>query len=427
MIQSMGRARFFGVYLGCFAALFHCGGRLDDIVPPADAGGTVGGDGGLSASALDGASGTPDGGGPMDAPPPETGVVVEKQPTCGAASSMTLCDGVCTDLETDPANCGACGHDCLGGACSLGRCQPFVLASLPAKTTPGQVATDGAYVVWTAVGPRTAHGGVYSVLSNGGPNQKPFLVDQVVAGAAKDDTAYLGPVVMAGGMAFWTVTAGGAAWLELGIPNQYPGGGIFPIVGVTSTAVAASGDLVVWGGYDPTDRTVHIASVDAASLVQTNYATQVDSNGMAGIATDGKNAYYTQPTALKQTPLAPSSTPAPFLTGLGEPQQIVAAGSYLYFADHANGSFVRSTVPNAAPSMVLDGGKRMQCAGLAADSKYLYWTDGRAVVSYTRADGSGVPMVLAQGKGPTAIAIDGQGLYFIDPPAGTVNKVALPL
>src|SRR5262245_28739027 len=33
------------------------------------------------------------------------------------------------DLKADPANCGACGHSCLGGACAGGVCRPVVLAS----------------------------------------------------------------------------------------------------------------------------------------------------------------------------------------------------------------------------------------------------------------------------------------------------------
>jgi hypothetical protein len=32
------------------------------------------------------------------------------------------CSGVCTDLQTDPDNCGACGFSCPSGLCSAGRC-----------------------------------------------------------------------------------------------------------------------------------------------------------------------------------------------------------------------------------------------------------------------------------------------------------------
>ena len=40
------------------------------------------------------------------------------------------CNGVATDLDNDPKNCGACNHDCLGGACSGGMCQPDLLMPL---------------------------------------------------------------------------------------------------------------------------------------------------------------------------------------------------------------------------------------------------------------------------------------------------------
>ena len=32
----------------------------------------------------------------------------------------SACDGACVDLATDPAHCGSCAHDCLGGTCSAG-------------------------------------------------------------------------------------------------------------------------------------------------------------------------------------------------------------------------------------------------------------------------------------------------------------------
>ena len=39
------------------------------------------------------------------------------------------CSGECVVLSEDPAHCGACGHDCLGGACDAGTCAPVELAS----------------------------------------------------------------------------------------------------------------------------------------------------------------------------------------------------------------------------------------------------------------------------------------------------------
>lgn len=43
------------------------------------------------------------------------------------SSSADKCE---TDLRTASQHCGACGHDCLGGECQDGVCQPLVIASV---------------------------------------------------------------------------------------------------------------------------------------------------------------------------------------------------------------------------------------------------------------------------------------------------------
>jgi hypothetical protein len=44
-----------------------------------------------------------------------------------------------TNLGTDTQNCGACGHDCVGGTCQAAVCQPYLLYSGAA----GNLALDG--------------------------------------------------------------------------------------------------------------------------------------------------------------------------------------------------------------------------------------------------------------------------------------------
>lgn len=56
--------------------------------------------------------------------------------------------GGCGDLQTDPHSCGTCGHDCLGGACSLGACQPYVLADLGTNDLRA-LALGATDVFWT--------------------------------------------------------------------------------------------------------------------------------------------------------------------------------------------------------------------------------------------------------------------------------------
>jgi len=61
----------------------------------------------------------------------------------GAAS----CPGV--DLTMDQKNCGACGHDCMGGACTASKCQPTKLFS-GALATYG-LAVDGTNIYFTDI------------------------------------------------------------------------------------------------------------------------------------------------------------------------------------------------------------------------------------------------------------------------------------
>jgi hypothetical protein len=73
----------------------------------------------------------------------------------GAAGDggAAACDPA-ADHSSDPLNCGACGHDCLGGACEAGACQPVAIWT-------GGVAPvifiDDLYVYWIKGLPRSEH------------------------------------------------------------------------------------------------------------------------------------------------------------------------------------------------------------------------------------------------------------------------------
>lgn len=79
---------------------------------------------------------------PPPTPPPETVEpfdLHEPPPTCKA------------DIENDRHNCGACGHDCLGGECDAGECQPFQVSATPyPKDNTGLLFDDdpNGFVYW---------------------------------------------------------------------------------------------------------------------------------------------------------------------------------------------------------------------------------------------------------------------------------------
>lgn len=60
--------------------------------------------------------------------------------------SLTECDGGAVDTSTSSEHCGACGHDCAGGACSGGRCQPLTIAENLSR--PYGVTVGGTGVLW---------------------------------------------------------------------------------------------------------------------------------------------------------------------------------------------------------------------------------------------------------------------------------------
>jgi len=54
-------------------------------------------------------------------------------------------DGACVDTTSDGKNCGACGHDCLGGTCSGGQCQPVELAQYTGNLQTIYVGAEYVY------------------------------------------------------------------------------------------------------------------------------------------------------------------------------------------------------------------------------------------------------------------------------------------
>src|SRR5262249_8125575 len=67
---------------------------------------------------VDGTTGA-DGGSDADASPTDATTAVADAPS-DAPSEAASC---AADTRVDPANCGACGHDCLGALCKAGVCQ----------------------------------------------------------------------------------------------------------------------------------------------------------------------------------------------------------------------------------------------------------------------------------------------------------------
>ena len=120
------RARLLGfsaaLLTGCSAIL-----GVNDVFY--DPGATQGGDGGSSGTVGDGGS---------------SGTVGD-----GATAGDGASSACGADLQRDETNCGRCGHDCGGGKCAEGVCQPVLLAE--GQRVAG-LATDGQMLYATSYG-----------------------------------------------------------------------------------------------------------------------------------------------------------------------------------------------------------------------------------------------------------------------------------
>jgi hypothetical protein len=81
-----------------------------------------------------------------DSTTPATEAGVEGAVADGAAEG----GAICANVTTDPMNCGRCGHDCLGGACAAGVCQPLLVASFTDQPV-GSVVLSQDHVFWNTM------------------------------------------------------------------------------------------------------------------------------------------------------------------------------------------------------------------------------------------------------------------------------------
>jgi len=132
MVKQMRRVGV-GVALGTLA--FACNAIIGtrDLTYDANAGTEAGADAGIDAAGLADAP----------VPTPDTGVTDTGVTDTGTDTGSDA--GCVADLSTSPDHCGACGHSCLGGACTAGVCKPVAVAS---GSDIRQLIEHGSNVYW---------------------------------------------------------------------------------------------------------------------------------------------------------------------------------------------------------------------------------------------------------------------------------------
>jgi hypothetical protein len=328
---------------------------------------------------------------PVDASVPETGV--------DAAVACT------TDLMHDPKNCGICAHDCLGGVCYLGSCDPAVVAGN--LDLPSAMVLDGKYLYFAYSGHVArvlAAGGAVEDLSTQAFTAQKLAVDATYVYVMTGSNVIRFPKAgdADGGASERLAPAVGRA-LAIDVSNilfQVP-------AGLASAPKAGTGGD---GG----------ASVLLAAL---------GSDTINDLAVDDTFAFFSLPgpgTILK-VPKAGSVGDAGagvLASGEAAPTNVVVDATYVYFTNNSGGAVRRVPKAGGPATDFVTGLGRPRA--LAIDAARLYYTDElKGDVGSCPLSGCAAGMqTYAKGMNPVAVAADAVAVYFLDFSGRALLRVA---
>jgi hypothetical protein len=327
---------FPGAWIGCNAIL---GNDPASFVPP-EGGGTGDGTGGD-----DGPSPMGDGAGDDGAD----------------AADVITCDA---DFANDPANCGACNHDCVGGGCEAGACGTVLLATDPSRISGA--AVDTQHVYWTNIAGELRRAPL--VGGDGGAGETLFVAPPstfLTHVASSGSKVYVGmatatdggliaacdvtgcpvaPPIVATPQSLHALLIGGPSPGSLYWTDGINDGGVMTCAlpacssptALASTqrfpdALTIDGAEILWssdvGGYV---HAVPLAGGIPHSLVE-------DAGGPApyGIAVSGDRLYFSRLGAGIDFAPRAGGVPSSFTTSATQVHSLAADGTYVYLADES--------------------------------------------------------------------------------------------
>jgi hypothetical protein len=302
------------------------------------------------------------------------------------------------DTTSDPANCGACGHSCNGGACRNSLCQPVVVANSQAR--PFAVTVDAAHVYWTDVNDDTVK---RAGLSGGGPEN-----------VATNQTSPTGIAVDELG-AYWLNYGDGS--VNRGLPGQNP---TQITIGPTGAVALAKDATDLFWITDDSSGNVLTAPRSGASgpgTLASNVASGVD------VALDGTHVYFTVGGGgflggggeIWRVAKDGRSNAERLIGNQSDPGGIAVFGGLVYWCNRGSGNVRSIPVTGGLFSTLVAGNQNMPFA-VAVDSSGIYWVnynDG-AVMQLPAGQSTPRPRLLAQG--PTTardLALDATSVYWI--------------
>jgi hypothetical protein len=318
-----------------------------------------------------------------------------------------------TDIAVDPKNCGRCGHDCLGGACLEGLCQPVVLASN--RGGPGSVAIDATHVYWL----ESSASMVVRVPKAGGPIEVlATVVGNAGAGNLRvDESRAYWADNFAATNSFLLRRSSVSKVPDAGAPIQYGAYVIQSGVGGPPTFVLGmaldGNDLLSTSGGGVTRSAKDSGAVAPVVNVPTVLTClTADDAGLYVGSLDGQ--------LLGVSP--EGGTTSPIGTGLGDVEELLLDGADLFWIARGQGT-IGIAKQRSSPSVF--AGSLDDPRGVAVEDTSVYWTERDVVRSCPRSGCGAGPRVIAKLQArPMGIAVDATNLYWANGLGGTIVRLA---
>jgi len=303
-------------------------------------------------------------------------------------------------LGSDPANCGACGHDCQGQACKAGTCASTILAAN--EKWPDVMTIDGSSVYWNN------EGGPLRACALDGTNLRSLTKDAGGVGTA---------IAVDSTHVYWGV--------EEGLLARCPLSGCGTSPDVLATGIGPRGMTLdatnLWWTND-TDGSITRCPLAGCSGNGTVLYSSPQKPGQ--LAMYGGWFYWTVfnnqgKGAVGACDMADcTGTATLFATGLELPFGIAADASGVYWAELGQGSnsrVMRAPLHGGAATVLASG--QSSSALVAVDATSVYWTnEGGSVAKCAKAGCNGKPVVLAHFTAgtPFGIAVDDKSVYWTE-------------
>ncbi len=342
------------------------------------------------------------------------------------------------NFQTDQKHCGRCGHDCLGGACTAGKCEGIELASVATAPLVNVVVSAQHVFVSTVIGFTTEVGGIWRVAKGGGALE-PYVTIR-----------YAEAMAILGDLLYFTVDDAP----ENGLDAH---GGLFscPLVGAAPCApkliapatnargIAVDQGKVFYGDKLATKGLMVYAPPGPPTVFRSDFGFASD------YYVDGNTAFYTVTTgnALRKAHVFEAFTDGGvddkyfYESAFANDGRLEGSPTSLLFTayDYQNttGGIVRRIPRGGSAPCDYGGNGNKRPYGVYSDAVRVYWTNqgegpkepymAGSLATCELAGCCTTPEILWRGDGrPTAITGDADALYWTTKAKGSLWKLAKP-